>query len=215
MLRWPGILGLVFAAGTLYAADFSFVIIKYHLGDWYNQRDAVSRFLVELAARTTISVDTNYVELELDDERVFEHPFLFINGHVPLRWNDREILALRRYLASGGFVFVNDDYGLDESFRKEIARAYPDNPLREIPYSHPVYHCFYEFPRGLPKIHEHDGKPQQAFGLFLDGRLALFYDYQSDIADGWDAEEVHHDPAEKREAAFRMGVNLAVYALTE
>jgi hypothetical protein len=127
----------------------------------------------------------------------------------------REAERLRRYLDGGGFLYVNDDYGLDESIRRELAKVFPDQDLVPLPASHPVYHVHFDFPDGLPKIHEHDAKPAQGFGLFDEsGRLAVFYAYESDLADGWEAAEVHNDPPEVRERALRMGVNLLVYAMT-
>jgi hypothetical protein len=122
-------------------------------------------------------------------------------------------VALRRYLQQGGFLHADDNYGMDESIRRELGRLFPEVPLVEVPLDHPVYHVVYDFPGGIPKIHEHDGKPAQGFGIFLDGRLAVFYSYQSDLGDGWEDPQVHKDPPEKHEAALRMGVNLFAYAV--
>ena len=118
------------------------------------------------------------------------------------------------YLGTGGFLHVSDNYGLDTAFRREIARVFPDRPLVDVPLTHPIYHLVYEFPKGLPKIHEHDGKPARGFGIFIGDRLAVFYDYECDLGNGWEDAEVHKDPPELREAAIRMGVNLFTYAVT-
>ncbi len=203
---------LIVFAGRLWAFDW--VIVKYRVGDWYNARDGVKNFLAELAKRTTVEVDPEPLELSLDDARIFEHQFLFLNGHVPVELNAVERANLRKFILNGGFLFANDDYGMDESFRRLVKEVFPDYPFEQVAFDHPVYHCFYNFSEGLPKIHEHDGKPPEGWGLFVDGRLAVYYDFSSDIADGWDYPEVHQDPQEKREAAFRMGVNIVVYALT-
>ena len=120
---------------------------------------------------------------------------------------------MREYLTSGGFLHADDNYGLDESFREEIAQIFPDAELTEIPPDHPVFHTFYDFPEGLPKIHEHDGNPPQAFGVFHEGRLVVFYSYESDLGDGWEDEDVHGDSEDLREAALRMGVNLFLFVL--
>jgi hypothetical protein len=136
-----------------------------------------------------------------------------MTGHGNVRWSDRDLTSLRRYLELGGFLHIDDNYGMDESIRREIGRLYPDHTLVEVPLDHPIYHSVYDFPKGLPKIHEHDGDPAQGFGIFLDGRLVLYYSYQTDLGDGWEDPEVHDDPPEKHEAALRMGVNLFVYAL--
>jgi len=121
--------------------------------------------------------------------------------------------TLRRYLEQGGFLHADDNYGMDPSLRRELSRLYPTLELVEVPLEHPIYHVVYQFPQGLPKVHEHDGKPAQGLGLFIDGRLAVFYSYQSDLGDGWEDPDVHRDPPEVREAALRMGVNLFAYAV--
>jgi hypothetical protein len=121
--------------------------------------------------------------------------------------------TLRRYLEQGGFLHADDNYGMDVSLRRELGRLYPNLELVEVPLEHPIYHVVYQFPEGLPKVHEHDGKPAQGLGLFIDGRLAVFYSYQSDLGDGWEDPDVHRDPPEVREAALRMGVNLFAYAV--
>lgn len=193
---------------------FDLVIVKYKGGDHYNARDSVVNFLGELKKRTQIDVRLKPVELSLDEDAIFQHYFLFLNGHIPVVFSERERSALRKFVLNGGFVFVNDDYGMDESFRKEMRTVFPEYPLQEIAFSDPIYHCFYQFPDGLPKIHEHYTGAPKAYGLFINKRIAVFYDYNSDIADGWDFPEVHNDTADKREAAFRMGVNIVTYSLS-
>lgn len=209
---------LLFLAFLLLAATrleaFDFVIVKYKGGDFYNARAGVANFLAELKKRTGIDVKPRPVELSLDEDSIFQHYFLFINGHIPIVLSEKERSALRKFVLNGGFVFANDDYGLDESFRKEMKVVFPEYPLQEIAFSDPVYHCFYQFKNGLPKIHEHYTGAPKAYGIFINKRIALFYNYNSDIADGWDFPEVHNDTAENREAAFRMGVNIVMYSLS-
>lgn len=147
------------------------------------------------------------------DPDLWRYPYLYITGHGNIRFTDAEVRALRRHLTTGGFLHVDDNYGLDASFRREVRRIFPEHELVPIPASHPVYHVMYDFPEGLPKIHEHDGKPAQGFGIFHNGRLVVFYSWESDLGDGWEDADVHGDPQELREAAFRMGVNLFLYAL--
>lgn len=204
---------LLFTANGLFG--FTFVIVQYTGGDWYNARAGVGVFLTELSARTTIDTEKKAVELPLSDTAIFGHPFLFINGHAPLLLNDRERHHLRQYILAGGFVFVNDDYGLDESFRKLCGEVFPEYPLTEVPWDHGIYSCFYRFDKGLPKIHEHDGGAPKGYGLFINGRLALYYAFNTDIADGWDPPGTHDDPPQVRESAVRMGINIVVWALTE
>jgi hypothetical protein len=131
-----------------------------------------------------------------------------------VRFSDDDVPVLRRYLEQGGFLHADDNYGMDRSFRREITRVFPDRPLVDVPLTHAVYHLVYDFPRGIPKIHEHDGLPAQGFGIFSGDRLAVYYSYQSDLGDGWEDPDVHHDPPELREAALRMGVNLFTYAVS-
>ena len=147
------------------------------------------------------------------DPALYDHPYLYMTGHGDVRFSAAERAELREYLTSGGFLHADDNYGLDESFREEIAQIFPDAELTEIPPDHPVFHTFYDFPEGLPKIHEHDGNPPQAFGVFHEGRLVVFYSYESDLGDGWEDEDVHGDSEDLREAALRMGVNLFLFVL--
>ena len=165
-------------------------------------------------ARTTIDVVPHEDVVTLADDRLFDCAMLFATGHGRLAFKPEEARRLRRYLLSGGFLHVDDNYGLDETFRPALKTVFPDRPLVELPFSHPLYHCLYQFPNGLPKIHEHHGGPPHGYGILHEGRVVLFYSYNTDLNDGWEGPEVHHDPAQRREAALRMGLNLVVYALT-
>jgi hypothetical protein len=182
-------------------------------GDWYANPSSLPNLLHAVATRTRLRVSARERVVRLVDDELWTVPYLHATGHGNIRFSDQELVVLRRWLLQGGFLHVSDNYGLDESFRREVARIFPDRPLVEVPLEHPVYHLIYDFPRGVPKIHEHDGKPAQGFGIFVDERLVLFYDYQSDLGDGWEDPDVHKDPAEKHEAALRMGVNLFAYAV--
>jgi hypothetical protein len=183
-------------------------------GDWYANPSSLPNLLEAIRARTSIPVAQRERVVRLTSPDLWEVPFLYLTGHGNVRLSDEEAGALRRYLENGGFLHADDNYGMDESFRREIARVFPDRPLVEISLDDPVYHVAYDFPLGLPKIHEHDGNPAQAFGIYIDDRLAVFYSYESDLGDGWEDPSVHGDPAHVREAALRMGVNLFVYAVT-
>lgn len=184
-------------------------------GDWYVGPSTLPNLLTEIRSRTGVPVATQPVTVRATDPHLWRFPFLFMAGHGNIRFSDEELVVLRRYLTSGGFLLADDCYGMDESFRREMRRLFPDSDLVEVPHDHPIYHSFYNFPDGLPKIHEHDGKPPQGFGIFHEGRLVVFYAYESDIHDGWEDPEVHNDPPELREAAFRMGVNIFMYALSQ
>jgi len=184
-------------------------------GDWYVGPSTLPNLLTEIRVRTGIPVGSQPVTVRPTDAALWDHPFLFLSGHGNIAFTDEEVGILRRYLQSGGFLLADDCYGMDESFRREIRRVFPDQELVELPHTHPIFRSFYEMPNGLPKVHEHDNQPPQGFGIFHDGRLVVFYAYESDIHDGWEDEQVHGDPPEVREQAFRMGVNIFVYALSQ
>ena len=204
------------AIGTRNAGElFTIVQIQYSGGgDWYGDPSAIGNWLRILRERTDIDTAEDREILKLTDHVLFQYPMLYIVGHGNIRLTENEIKTLREYLSNGGFLFVNDDYGLDKSFRREISRVFPDQDLQPIPNDHHIYSCFYDLD-GLPKIHEHDGEPAQGFGLFHDGRMVVFYAYSADIGDGLEDARVHPDDTpEVRELASRMAVNIAVYVLT-
>ena len=182
-------------------------------GDWYANPSSLPNLLAAIRERTGIPVARREVNIRPLDPTLRDYPYLYLTGHGDVRFSPAEREALRNYLLAGGFLHVDDNYGLDESFREEIAEIFPDTELTEIPADHPVFHVFFDLPEGLPKIHEHDGEPPQALGIFHGGRLVVFYSYESDLGDGWEDEDVHDDPPETRERALRMGVNLFMFVL--
>ncbi len=145
---------------------------------------------------------------------LFLYPIIHMTGHGRVAFSDSEAAMLREYFERGGFLWADDNYGMDRYFREQINRVLPGSPLVELPFDHEIYHSFYDFPDGLPKIHEHDGGPPHGYGAFMNGRMVVFYSFNTDIGDGMEDEEVHHDPPEKHEAALRMGINIVVYALS-
>ena len=207
---------ILFVPGPGASAQSPLSIGRLHYdggGDWYANPSSLPNLLRAIAERTTIPVTARERVVTLRDADLWQTPYLYMTGHGNLRWSEDELVILRRYLQQGGFLHADDNYGMDESLRRELKRLFPDRPLIEVPVDHPIYHLIYDFPQGLPKIHEHDGKPAQGFGIFIEGRLAVFYSYQTDLGDGWEDPEVHRDPPDKREAALRMGVNLFAYAV--
>jgi hypothetical protein len=182
-------------------------------GDWYANPSSLPNLLGAIRTRTELRVAPEEKVVTLEDDELWNVPYIYMTGHGNVHWSDRDLAVLRRYLLQGGFLHADDNYGMDASIRRELGRLFPDHPLVEVPLDHPIYHLVYDFPKGIPKIHVHDGKPAQGFGIFLDGRLAVYYSYQSDLGDGWEDFEVHHDPPAKHEAALRMGVNLFAYAV--
>jgi len=198
-----------------YGPEFVVARIKYEGGgDWYSDRTSIPNWLEGLKKRTDIQAADDQVIITLDDRAIYQYPFIYITGHGNIKFTQKEIKNLQHYLTNGGFLYADDNYGMNESFRREMKRVFPDKSFQPIPDSHPIYHCFYDFPKGLPKIHKHDGEPAQGFGLFHEGRMVVFYTYSSDIGDGLEDPEVHKDPPEVREQALRMAINIAIYALT-
>lgn len=196
--------------------SFGIARLKYGGGgDWYEDRTSLVNLMRALKERTSIPVagDREAV-VEPGSPQLFQYPFVFACGHGNMKFTPAEVENVRRYLLSGGFLWVDDDFGIDPSFRREMKRVFPDAPIVEIPFTHPIFHSLYDFPGGLPKIHEHDGGPARGFGIVVDGRLAVFYSFDCDIGDGLEDEEVHHDPPEKHEASLRMGIDIVQYALT-
>ncbi len=203
--------------GLTYGTGEKFVVAQIQYGgggDWYGDQTAVSNWLKFLRLRVGIETAFERVVIKLTDRNLYQYPFLYLVGHGNVRFSSKEVELLRSYLTRGGFMFVNDDYGLDKSFRREIKRVFPDQNLEPIPNNHDIYHCFYDLP-GLPKIHEHDGKPAQGFGVFHEGRMVVYYAYSADIGDGLEDQKIHPDDSPAlRELATKMAVNISVYALT-
>jgi hypothetical protein len=188
--------------------------IKYQGGgDWYNGPTEIPNLLAFIRENTSIKTAANEVRVEILDEAFFSYPISYLTGHGNIRFSDDEVRRLKLYLESGGFLIANDDYGLDLAFRREMLRVFPDKTWVELPPSFELFQRPYAFD-ALPKIHEHDGNPPQAFGLFHNGRLVVFYTHESDLGDGWDDPDVHGDTPEKREAALQFGTNIVMWALT-
>jgi hypothetical protein len=215
-MLWLCLLAVSSAAQTDPESGFAIARLKYDGGgDWYGNPTSLPNLAQAVRERTTVPVHrTEDVRISILDPDFFNYPFAYMNGHGNVRFSDAEVARLRRYLTGGGFLFADDNYGMDASFRREMARVFPDRPLRAVPFDHPVYHCFYDLPKGPPKVHEHDGKPAQGLGIFDGTRLMVFYTYQSDIGDGIEDATVHNDPPEIRAEAMKMAVNTVVYALT-
>lgn len=207
---------MVFAGVAVANAQAPLTIGRLHYdggGDWYANPSSLPNLLKTISERTALRTAPREVTIRLSDEELWDVPYLYMTGHGNVRFSDPDLGTLRRWLGQGGFLHVDDNYGMDESIRRELRRVFPDQELVDVPLDHPVYRLVYPFPRGIPKIHEHDGKPAQGLGLFLDGRLVVFYSYETDLGDGWEDPDVHRDPPEKRETALRMGVNLFAYAV--
>ncbi len=195
---------------------FQIVRLKFNGGsDWYNDPSAEVNLLKFMQANTTLKVIPEYKFVDLGSDEVYSYPFLFMTGHGNVSFSNSEADRLKKYLENGGFLYIDDDYGLDKAVRRELKKVFPDKPLTELPYSHPIYHILYDFSNGVPKTHEHDGKPPQGFGIFIGNRLAVYYTYESNPSDGWADPDVHHDPEAKRLEALKFGTNIVLFALTQ
>jgi hypothetical protein len=197
-------------------SQFKIARLKYSGGgDWYNDPSAEVNLLAFVREKAGIDADPKYEFIEISNDNFYSYPLIFMTGHGNVSFSDAEAKRLRRYLENGGFLYVDDDYGMDKAFRREIKKVFPEYELQEVPVSHGIYSCFYRFPNGVPKTHEHDNKPPQGFGIFHSGRMVVYYTVESNPSDGWVDADVHKTPREKREEALRFGTNIVVWALTQ
>lgn len=217
MIRKTKILILILLPIVLLAQDdarFKIARVKYNGGgDWYNDPSAEVNLLKFVAQNTNIKTNPKYEFVDLSTGNIFAYPFLFITGHGNIIFSDIEAKKLRAYLEAGGFLYVDDDYGLDKAFRREMKKVFPEKDLIELPFSYGLYNCMFDFRSGPPKTHEHDKNLPRGYGLFVDKRLCVYYTFESNPSDGWADPEVHKDPPEKREEALRFGTNIVVWAL--
>lgn len=187
--------------------------LKYNGGgDWYANPSSLPNLIRAIQIRTSFPISDSFATVEIMSDRLFHYPFIYLTGHGDIHFTIQERLRLRQYLIGGGFLWADDNYGLDNSFREEISALFPENPLVEVPTDHPIYAGFYKLP-GLPKIHVHDGKPAQGLGVFYEKHLVLFYSYSSDIGDGMEDLQIHNDGPELHELALRMGINIVNWFL--
>jgi hypothetical protein len=189
--------------------------LKYNGGgDWYANKTALPN-LIRFANKelgTSLKSEEDVVEVGSSD--LFVYPYVYMTGHGNVIFSMEEATNLRTYLIGGGFLHIDDNYGFDKFIRIELKKVFPELELVELPFDHPIYHQKFDFPKGLPKIHEHDGKPSQGFGLLYEGRLVAFYSFECDLGNGWEDQRIHNDPEEKRQQALRMGANLLSYCFT-
>lgn len=211
---WFGVLAPACAQEPAGSA-FRIARLKYNGGgDWYNGQTEEPNLLRFVRENTAIDVDPTYEFVDLASDKLFSYSFLFMTGHGNISLSDFEVQRLRTFLLNGGFLYADDDYGMDAAFRREMKKVFPDQDLVELPFTYGLYHCQFQFPNGVPKTHEHNGKPPQGFGLFNKGRLVVYYTYESNPSDGWDDPEVHKDPEPVRQEALRFGTNIVVWALS-
>ena len=202
---------ILIAQNKMYSVKIA--LLKYSGGgDWYANPTSLPNLATFCNQTINTNIDPNIPEVEPGSQDIFNYPFIHMTGHGNVIFSDLEAANIRKYLESGGFLHIDDNYGMDPFIRPQIKKIFPDIPLIELPPSHPIFSQYFNFPNGLPKIHEHDGKAPQAFGIILNGRLVLLYTYECDLGDGWESEEVHNDPPEVRLKALQMGANIIHYA---
>jgi hypothetical protein len=187
-------------------------ILKYNGGgDWYANPTALPNLIKFCNKNIKTSIKENPETVEVNSVAIFNYPIVFMTGHGNVSFSDNDIENLKNYLISGGFLHISDNYGLDTYVRREMKKVFPTLDFQEIPYNHPIYRQTFTFENGTPKIHEHENKQSQGFGLFYEGRLVCFYDFEADLSDGWEDGDVHGDPYEIREKALKMGANIVEY----
>lgn len=218
--------GLVLAAGPATAqglggrpgvppeSPLTVARLRYAPGDWYGNPTSLPNLLAFVRDEIGLPTARREAVVSADDPELSRYPLLYLTGHGEIRFTESEVEALRRHLAGGGFLHADDNFGIDESLRREIRRIFPSDPLEELPADHPIYRVAFAFPDGIPKIHEHAGGPPRGYGVFHDGRLVIFYSFNTDLGDGWEDAAVHGDPPDVRRRALEMGANVMIYALT-
>jgi hypothetical protein len=207
---------LLSSMSGLIAQDSGFKIGKLRYdggGDWYANPTSLPNLFKFIRANTTAAINLTEDVTDLKSPQLFQYPMIYMTGHGNVVFSEEEVVNLRKYLAAGGFFHIDDNYGLDPYIRREMKKVFPDQDFVELPFSHGIYHSHFDFPKGLPKIHEHESKPPQGFGLFIEGRLVVYYTYECDLGDGWEDRSVHNNPEELRQKALQMGTNIVLWAI--
>lgn len=200
-----------FTMGSLHSQKIA--TLKYQGGgDWYSNPTALPNLIEFANTNAGMSIDSKPETVTPQGSDIYQYPYVYMTGHGNVYFSDEEAENLRTYLLSGGFLHIDDNYGMQAYLEKELIKIFPEKKLEELPASHLIFSAAFNFPNGLPKIHEHDGKPPQAFGIFENQRLVLLFTYESDLGNGWESPEVHNDPEEVRQKALRMGANILKYS---
>ena len=203
---------LSFKSKTTYA--YQIALLKYNGGgDWYaNLETSLPNLIKFCNDNLKTAINPEQAIADAGSIEIFNYPFIHMTGHGNVIFSNQEAENLRNYMLAGGFLHISDNYGMDSFIRIQLKKIFPELDLIELPFSHPIYHQKYEFPKGLPKIHEHDKKAPQGFGLIYKGKLICFYDFECDLGDGWESQEIHNDSQEARNNALKMGANIISYA---
>lgn len=202
---------------SLWAQNYPYKIAKLKYrggGDWYANPTALPNLIKFANKEVFTNIDPQEAVVDVASPEIFRYPYVYMTGHGNVVFSREDVQNLRKYLEGGGFLHIDDNYGLDPFVRRELKKLFPESELVELPFSHPVYRQKFNFVGGLPKIHEHDGKPAQGFGLFHKGRMVIFYSYECDLGNGWEDQEVHNNPEAIRQKALQMGANLLQFVFT-
>jgi len=209
-------IALILVTTSFSPPAYQIALLKYSGGgDWYVNPTSLPNLVKFANQNLQMNISNDIATVDVGSPDIMNYPFIHMTGHGNVVFSPQEIQNLRQYLMGGGFLHIDDNYGMDKFIRPQLKRLFPELDLVELPFSYPIYHQKFDFPNGLPKIHEHDGKPSQGFGLIYNGRLILFYSYECDLGDGWEDQEVHKDSEPTRLKALQMGANLLQYVFTE
>jgi hypothetical protein len=207
---------LLFFATSINAQKIQIALLKYNGGgDWYANPTSLPNLIAFCNQNLETDLAEDFATVEAGNREIFNYPFVHLTGHGNVIFSMQEAENLRNYLIAGGFLHIDDNYGLDKYIRPQMKKVFPELDFVELPFDHPIYHQKYDFQKGLPKIHEHDDKPPQGFGLIYEGRLLCFYSFECDLGDGWEDWEVHKDSEETRIKALKMGANIIQYVFME
>lgn len=216
MTAFFSVMFVTLLCGLCVQAQTSIALVKYSGGgDWYANPTSLSNLIRFCNRELQTNMEENYPTVEVGSSELFLYPIVHITGHGNIVLDGDEVRNLRSYLLAGGFLHIDDNYGIDKYIRREMKKVFPELDFVELPFTHPIYHQKYDFPNGLPKIHEHDNKPPKGYGLIYEGRLVCFYSYECDLGDGWEDEQVHNDPYEKRLKALQMGANMVQFVFMQ
>ena len=208
--------GLIFSLSDKIHSEFTITRIKYSGGgDWYGDPSSLPNLLKFVENNTQIKTSENELKSKVNDSKFFDNSYYYLTGHGNVKFTKKEREVLREALLNGGFLHADDNYGMDKSFRNEMKEIFPEKDLIELPRNHKIFNIYYDLPNGLPKIHEHNGKPPQAFALFDHNKIIVLYTYESDLGDGWEDISVHNISISKHQSALKMGTNIIINYLTE
>ncbi|MBO7144998.1 MAG: DUF4159 domain-containing protein [Salinivirgaceae bacterium] len=215
MRRFAAILILIFSAVMVQAQPVRIALLKYGGGgDWYANPTSLPNLIEFCNKNIGTNINPDPATVDVGSADLFNYPLVHLTGHGNIVFSESDVLNLRKYLEAGGFLHIDNNYGIEQYVRREMKKVLPDQEFIELPFSHAIYHTVYQFDNGLPKIHEHDNLPPQGFGLFVDGRLVCFFSHECDLGDGWEDPSVHNDPMEKHIEALQMGANIVSFVFS-